>query len=185
MPRQKPRKALVLFPSKKHEAIDLSLTLKIVCATSTKAVSFKKRRMSGHEDDDRYSRRQAKRLRRFSFYTAEEEAEERLHGVCTKLDLYHDPWKIKKVLEQSDVNNLCRLMISKRMVQQHIVKVWERAGRFEDVQRLEEGGGVDVKSQFVSARGLKKGYEIGLFWCNYSHCFFFSVLARAPAQPSV
>uniref|UniRef100_A0A162BAH1 Uncharacterized protein n=1 Tax=Daucus carota subsp. sativus TaxID=79200 RepID=A0A162BAH1_DAUCS len=74
--------------------------------------------MSGHEDDERYSRRQAKRLRRFSFYTAEEEAEERLHG-------------------------------------------------------------------FVSERELQKGDEIGLFWCNYSHCFFFSVLARAPAQPSV
>ncbi|WOG85842.1 hypothetical protein DCAR_0105035 [Daucus carota subsp. sativus] len=100
------------------------------------------------------------------------------------------------------------------MVQQHIVKVWERAGRFEDVQRLEEGG-VDVKvwdcnrgeefvlvlkkhvstdcyvfcgnwrSQFVSPRGLNKGDEIGLFWCNYSHSFFFSVLPRAPAQPSV
>ncbi|WOG85846.1 hypothetical protein DCAR_0105039 [Daucus carota subsp. sativus] len=171
--------------------------------------------MSGHEDDERYSRRQARRLRRFSFYTAEEEAEERLHGVCTKLKLYHDPWKIKKVLEQSDVNNLCRLMISRRMVQQHIVKVWERARRFEDVQSLEEGGGVGVKvwdcnrgkefelvlkkhvstdcyvfcgtwrSQFVSERELKKGDEIGLFWCNYSHCFFFSVLARAPSPAPV
>ncbi|KAL1831670.1 hypothetical protein ACET3Z_001321 [Daucus carota] len=138
--------------------------------------------MSGHKDDEGDSR-QAKRLKQFSFYTAEEEAEERLHGVCTKLKLYHDPWKIKKVLEQSDVNNLCRLMISKRMVQQHIVKVWERAGRFEDVQRLEEGGGIDVN--FVSLRGLKKGDEIGLFWCNYSQSFFYSVLARAPAQPSV
>ncbi|WOG82493.1 hypothetical protein DCAR_0101658 [Daucus carota subsp. sativus] len=64
--------------------------------------------MSGHEDDEG-DLRQAKRLKQFSFYTAEEEAEERF------------------------------------VLSQHIVKVWERAGRFEDVQRLEEGGGIDVK----------------------------------------
>ncbi|KAF1002963.1 hypothetical protein AG4045_028020 [Apium graveolens] len=164
--------------------------------------------MCTYEDDSI-----SKNLKKFRFYTKEEEAEEELNGVCTKLKLYDDPWKIKKVLEQSDVNSLCRLMISKRLVKQHIVKEWERAGRFEDVRRLDDRDGVLVKvwdcdrmkefvltmkkhgstdcyvfctnwrRQFVSERELKKGDEIGLFWCRFSGRFFFSVLDRAPDQP--
>lgn len=209
---------LVLFPSKKHhdEAIDLSLRLNIITTSTTNDMNFKNSKNSKNSKkrmmctSDQENSMQAKRLKRFSFYTMEEEAEEKLKGVSTKLKLFNDPWKIKKVLEQSDVNKLCRLMISKRLVQQHIVKVWERAGKYEDVRELEDRNGVAVKvwdcnrgeeyvltmkkhsctdcyifctnwrSQFVSERGLKKGDKIGLFWCNLSESFFFSVLGYAP-----
>ncbi|KAK1386316.1 B3 domain-containing protein [Heracleum sosnowskyi] len=208
--------ALVVFnPSKKHHDAGIDLSLRINISTSiTNAVKFKnnnKRKMWSREDDDVEDFISAKKLRRFSFYTPEEEAEEKLHGVCSKLKLYDDPWKIKKVLQESDVGTSCRLMISKRLVMQHIVEVWGRAGRDENVRGLNAEHGVSVKvwdcdrkkeyvltmkthpstgcsvfltnwsRQFVSERGLKKGDEIGLFWCNYSDRFFFSVLARAPA----
>ncbi|KAK1387225.1 B3 domain-containing protein [Heracleum sosnowskyi] len=161
------------------------------------------------EDD----REQDKKLKKFRFYSMEEEDEERFNGVCTKLKLFDDPWIIKKVLEKSDVNESCRLMISRRLVQEHIVNVWERAGRDGDVTSLREGIDVGVNvwdcnrgkeyvltlkmhrstkcyvflgnwsRQFVIERGLKKGDEIGLFWCNSSSRFFFSVLALAPHHP--
>ncbi|KAK1359878.1 hypothetical protein POM88_044352 [Heracleum sosnowskyi] len=248
--------ALVVYRSSKKyhdEGVDLSLRINTSTSTSS-AVKFKnskKRKMWTREDDveDFISAKtlrkfkfytpeeeakeklhgvctklklydddvedfiSAKKLRKFSFYTLEEEAEEKLHGICTKLKLYDDPWKIKKVLQESDVGTSCRLMISKKLAMQHIVEVWGRAGRDENVRELNEEHGVSVKvwdcdrkkeyvltmkthpstgcsvfltnwsRQFVSERGLKKGDEIGLFWCNCSDRFFFSVLARAPDQP--
>ncbi|KAK1378371.1 B3 domain-containing protein [Heracleum sosnowskyi] len=210
--------ALVVYSSSKKyhdEGVDLSLRINISTST-TNAVKLKnnnKRKMWTGEDDDVEDFISGKKLRKFSFYTPEEEAEERLHGVCTKLKLHDDLWKIKKVLQESDVNTSCRLMISKRLVNQHIVEVWRSGGRDENVRELNAEDGVSVKvwdcdrkkeyvltmkthpstgcsifltnwsRQFVSERGLKKGDEIGLFWCNCSDRFFFSVLARAPDQP--
>ncbi|GAB4853663.1 hypothetical protein Ancab_017853, partial [Ancistrocladus abbreviatus] len=37
------------------------------------------------------------------------------------LQLHHDPWNIKKKLNKSDVNMLCRLLISKTVVNSYVL----------------------------------------------------------------
>ncbi|WJX88431.1 gibberellin 2beta-dioxygenase [Trifolium repens] len=44
-------------------------------------------------------------------------------GYSTNLMLYDDPWKIKKVLEHSDVNRLSRLLLDKKLVEDLVLPV--------------------------------------------------------------
>ncbi|KAL1811522.1 hypothetical protein ACET3Z_021587 [Daucus carota] len=132
----------------------------------------------------------------FRSYTREEEAEERFLRVSTKLKLLidgnesNDPWKIKKTLTQSDCNHLYRLTLCKDMVQNHIIKVWEEAGRVDEIEKVVSDEGVAIK---VWDCEREREYELKLKKLSSSKSFIisgawrtkfvFSVLARAPPIP--
>lgn len=118
--------------------------------------------------------------------------------------LKEDPWKIKKVLTQSDVGQLCRLMLSKDLVKEHILPYLE----IENVKRVESCGQTlsvivtDIQtnsthqlqlkrwasgayvlignwsSEFVRRRTLEAGNNIGFFYDSSSSMFVFNVLRR-------
>ncbi|KAK1368994.1 hypothetical protein POM88_035086 [Heracleum sosnowskyi] len=119
------------------------------------------------------------RLGWFGSYTSEEEEEERYLGVSMKLNLSingnesADQWKIKKTLEQSDYDHLCRLMLPKDMVQTYIIKVWADAGKVEEIAQVlsDEGVGLAVKV-WDYERG--KEYELNFKKLKSSQCFIVS-----------
>ncbi|PIA61245.1 hypothetical protein AQUCO_00300642v1 [Aquilegia coerulea] len=111
---------------------------------------------------------------------------------------------IRKKLKKSDVNHLSRLMLSKKMVYNHITPYLTE----EQNREVESGKGTEIlvmdldmkpcyrlilkrslkansyimKSNwiksFVQRRKLKEGDEIGMFWDPSECCFGFSVLQR-------
>ncbi|XP_061338383.1 B3 domain-containing protein At2g33720-like [Gastrolobium bilobum] len=121
---------------------------------------------------------------------------ERSWGYSLDLMLYDDPWKIKKVLNGSDLGNMRRLLLPKDFAENLVVPVLDG-----DVERGVQVDIWDVDTasihslifkkwvssrsyvfignwvkDFVSRRGLKKGDEIGLHWDPYKNRFNFSVL---------
>ena len=145
------------------------------CYTNNNAPVFKKPKKSTYECV--MNMRIAKNIRGFRFYTREEEEEERFLGVSTKLSLSvdgnesgDDPWKIKKTLEQSDCDHLCRLMLRKDMVQNYIIKVWEDAGRIDEIAKVLDGQGEGVVVRVWDyERG--KEYELKLKKLASSKCY--------------
>ncbi|KAK1360745.1 TF-B3 domain-containing protein [Heracleum sosnowskyi] len=121
----------------------------------------------------------AKRLAWFSVYTCEEEEDERFLGVSTKLNLSingsesPNPWKIKKTLEHSNCDHICRLMLRKDTVHNQIIKVWEDAGKEEEIAQVlnNQGGGVAVKV-WDYERG--KEYELNFKKLYSSQCYILS-----------
>ncbi|KAA8525223.1 hypothetical protein F0562_006913 [Nyssa sinensis] len=146
-----------------------------------------------------------RRIRSFRFYSYKDEEEERRLGVSTKLKLFEDPWKIKKRLTRSDTNGLCRLMLSRDVVEANIIPFWD----VDQIARIETEAGARVivwdydtgsahqlafkkwtsnpncifneewSTAFVRRRCLHEGDMIGLFWDNNNLRFGFRVLARA------
>ncbi|KAK7290015.1 hypothetical protein RIF29_04120 [Crotalaria pallida] len=125
-------------------------------------------------------------------------------SCSTSLELYDNPWKIKKALTTSDLGKLNRLLFGAELLENLMLPVLDA-----DAQRDAESGmgtpirvwDVDTMSMhllilkrwasfknyvligkwnhdFVRRRELKKGDEIGLQWDSYRHCFNFSVLKR-------
>lgn len=121
-------------------------------------------------------------------------------GYTTNLVLYDDPWKIKKVLQVSDLED--KLLLAKDLADELVLLV---LGADADAD-LERGTLVRVYDSdtdtmhglifkkcgfsgnygffynwdydFVMRRGLKKGDEIGFHWDSYKKHFDFSVLFR-------
>lgn len=136
-----------------------------------------------------------------NYLPGEEEAEKRI-GVSTKLSLFNYPWKITKILTDSDLGNLSRLLVRSCLVERHI-KPYLEGG--EEVMR---GGGLRVSvwdcdtnsmhslvfkywessksyvfighwgSDFVRRRELGSGDQIGMCWDSFNSRFNFSVLNR-------
>ncbi|KAE9598854.1 putative transcription factor B3-Domain family [Lupinus albus] len=132
------------------------------------------------------------------------EAEERVWGYSMELKLYDDPWKIKKVMTESDLGHLSRFLLPKEMAEDLVLSVLSlRAQR----EAMTERGttimiwDIDTSSMhslvfkkwlssrsyvfldkwnqsFVKRRNLQKGDEIGLHWDPSRDCFNFSVLRR-------
>ncbi|KAK3220649.1 hypothetical protein Dsin_014619 [Dipteronia sinensis] len=150
----------------------------------------------------------AMRIRSFRNYTPEEEEEERRRGVTTWLQLYPDPWKIKKKLKMSDLGGLSRFLIPANLVDNHVKPFMVRAGLFDKVIETSSDGlrvfvwDVETESEhkmvfkrwnssgsfilsgswcpeFVHRRDLKEGDEVGFLWDPYSSRFLFRVLSRA------
>ncbi|XP_027339089.1 B3 domain-containing protein At2g33720-like [Abrus precatorius] len=118
----------------------------------------------------------------------------------TSLELYDDPWKIKKVLTKSDVGKLNRLLFGADLLENLMlpvlgadaqrgmgtpIRVWDAdtmtmhaliLKRWASFQNFVLIGGWN--RNFVKRRGLKKGDEIGLLWDSSTGCFHFSVLKR-------
>ncbi|XP_059635902.1 putative B3 domain-containing protein At1g78640 [Cornus florida] len=131
----------------------------------------------------------------------EEEEEE-----MTRLRLYEDPWKIKKILTKSDVNTSCRLLLSQESVHKHIIplfsakqatdcgtvggtklKVFDFDTRTEHELTLKRwktesylltGGWI---KEFKNRRNLEVGDEVGLFWNPYLSRLYFTLLKKAAA----
>ncbi|KAK7286902.1 hypothetical protein RJT34_22247 [Clitoria ternatea] len=112
-----------------------------------------------------------------------------------------DVWKIKKVLEKSDVRNMSRLMLARDLAEKYVLPVLgaNYADNIKDKGVTVKIWDVDTNTMhsllfklwgssncyvfigkwiqdFVKRRNLKNGDEIGLYWdANNSH-FNFSVL---------
>ncbi|KAK2355505.1 B3 domain-containing protein [Trifolium repens] len=119
-------------------------------------------------------------------------------GYSTNLMLYDDPWKIKKVLEHSDVNRLSRLLLDKKLVEDLVLPVLDAndadlvKGIQVKIYDIETNSMYFLKlkrwacgsyvfndgwiKDFVARRSLQKGDEIGLHWDQYNRHFNFSVL---------
>ncbi|KAI4352913.1 hypothetical protein L6164_007120 [Bauhinia variegata] len=122
------------------------------------------------------------------------------------LKLYEDPWKIKKVLTQSDLGKLSRLLLATDLVEKFMLPVLGVDAQ-RDTKKLERGTQIKLwdvdtetmhylilkkwvssksyvligswKKDFVKRRCLKKGDEIGLLWDPYKHHFVFSIIKYA------
>ncbi|KAL5813050.1 hypothetical protein ACOSQ3_028000 [Xanthoceras sorbifolium] len=125
--------------------------------------------------------------------------------VSTELELYSDPWTIKKRLTKSDLGGLSRLLIRTSLVREHVFPFMST----DAVQLVESGTGIIVcvwdhdthsthqlmfkkwsqsskayilslawTKDFVKRRDLKVGDQIGLFWDCHQLMFGFRVLDR-------
>ena len=116
----------------------------------------------------------------------------------TELMLYDDPWRIKKVLTQTDLGNNSRLLLNKELAQDLVVSVLgSEAAENEGVNvavwdvdtnslhslvfKIRPSNKSPVFKEnwikdFVVRRVLKKGDEIGMHWDPYKKRFDFSVL---------
>ncbi|GAV76406.1 hypothetical protein CFOL_v3_19880 [Cephalotus follicularis] len=131
---------------------------------------------------------------------------EERRDVSIELNLYEDPFKIKKRLTKSDVSGMCRLLLKINLVKQHIlpyltvtsineieskngarVMIWDHdtmslhSMSFKKWSSSKSYVFIDSWSKdFVNRRGLMEGDEIGLHWDSYTSRFNFRVLERAP-----
>lgn len=124
--------------------------------------------------------------------------------VSTELELYCDPWKIKKTLTKSDLNGLSRLLLHSSSVKKHVLPFM--CG--DDVKQVESCDGLGVcvwdhdtdsmhqlvfkywssskayilshkwNKAFVKRRELREGDQIGFFWDHHYSRFIFRVLHR-------
>ncbi|XP_050877536.1 B3 domain-containing protein At2g33720 [Lathyrus oleraceus] len=112
-----------------------------------------------------------------------------------------DPWMIKKVLTNSDLDDNCRLLLNKDLAKKWIVPVVdkvraEKEGVEVEVFDVDIGFPLSLTfkirpsndshvfnhtwiTDFVDRRSLKKGDEIGLKWNEEKKRFDFSVLHRS------
>ncbi|KAJ4955930.1 hypothetical protein NE237_012713 [Protea cynaroides] len=124
-----------------------------------------------------------------------ETRETRENRQLLELNLYRDPWTIKKKLMESDVNNLSRLILPTQLVDNHVLRYFSDEERFAvlhserglelkmkdldqgtchllTLKKLGSSGsfklGLNWISEFVKRRRLQKGDVIGMFWDNYS-----------------
>ncbi|KAE9607513.1 hypothetical protein Lal_00026649 [Lupinus albus] len=153
--------------------------------------SSTKKRKHGQKDDTNGARKRARNV-----------VETLRWGYSLDLMLYDDPWKIKKVLQKSDLGNMSRLLLSKDLAENLVLPVLNADERRD----AESDRGTQVlildldtnsmhsllfkrwgssKSyvfidkwvqDFVKRRHLKAGDEIGFHWDPYNHHFSFTVL---------
>ncbi|XP_004295728.1 PREDICTED: B3 domain-containing protein At2g33720-like [Fragaria vesca subsp. vesca] len=116
----------------------------------------------------------------------------------------YDPWFIKKKLKVSDLGDLSRLLVPKRLTKKHVLPLMHKS--LDESVHSSNGGAVTVydsdmktkhelvfkywpssesyvlqrnwKKDFVNARKLKEGDLIGLYWDARSSAFLFSLLQR-------
>ncbi|XP_015959831.1 B3 domain-containing protein At2g33720-like [Arachis duranensis] len=126
-------------------------------------------------------------------------------GCSTSLELYDNPWKIKKKLTTSDLGKLNRLLFGSNLLENLMVPVLS----MEAQREASCGMGTPIRvwdvdtmsmhylilkrwasfksyvligkwnKEFVRRRELKKGDVVGLHWDSYRQCFNFSVLKHA------
>ncbi|KAK2651479.1 hypothetical protein Ddye_011335 [Dipteronia dyeriana] len=124
-------------------------------------------------------------------------------GVSTVLELYCDPWKIKKILTKSDLGDLSRLLIRTSCVETHVFPLMGVDG-VKQVVQSKDGLRVGVwdydthsmhqldfkkwpsskayvltlnwNKDFVKRRNLKEKDQIALFWDPHRLIFWFHIL---------
>ncbi|KAI6706204.1 hypothetical protein NL676_009166 [Syzygium grande] len=132
--------------------------------------------------------------------------------VSTRLELYRDPWEVKKKLTASDVGHLSRLLLPKARLENHVLKPMGE----EMVRRVKSRDGMEVAVRdadtgtehrlvfrywassrsyvlngdwnrlFVRGRGLQVGDEIGIVWIPSltNPKFIFKLLQKADRRTS-
>ena len=75
----------------------------------------------------------------------ESEEEGNHWGYSTKLMLYDDPWKIKKLLTKSDLGNLSRLLLPKELIEDLVLPVLSVESKRE--AKTEEGTKITIWDQ--------------------------------------
>lgn len=123
--------------------------------------------------------------------------------VSLDLKLRVDPWVIKKIIQESDIGDLSRLLLTTNSVKTHIFTLWDA----KSIEKVKNGGvpvavwDSDTMSEhqllfkqwasgsyvliqqwrnaFVIRRSLNKGDEIGLYWDPTNSRFNFTILKRA------
>lgn len=122
-------------------------------------------------------------------------------GYSTKLMLYDDPWKIKKVLQESDIDETKNMVLLPKDLVEDLVlpvlsvaadadrgaplKIWDidtNSMHMLILKRLFYSGSYAFigtwAQDFVRRRDLKNGDEIGFHWDPYKKHFDFSILVR-------
>lgn len=136
-------------------------------------------------------------------YNPMKEGEEKI--LSTELKLYEDPWVIKKVLTNSDVNGSSRLLLPTNAVEEHIIKRLNQS-HIEKIHS-NEGARITVidydtnmsrheltlkrwpstgsyvfvnnwKRDFEKRRGLKCNDEIAMLWDPFNSVVWFRLLRR-------
>lgn len=119
-------------------------------------------------------------------------------GYTTNLVLYDDPWKVKKVLQVSDIED--KLLLARDLAEELVVPVLGAGADLERgthvrvydsdtdtrhvliLKKCVSSGNYGFYDNwvhdFVVRRGLKKDDEIGFHWDCYEKHFDFSVLFR-------
>ncbi|KAL4339515.1 hypothetical protein GQ457_08G002800 [Hibiscus cannabinus] len=111
------------------------------------------------------------------------------------------PWCIKKKIVTSDLSDMSRLLLAKKLAESHILPHWDDERRAQihtgvpvsvydcdtndeyamDFKRWKNGAYVFIKKwipNFVKRRDLKLGDEIGIYWDIHNSRFNFSVLTE-------
>jgi hypothetical protein len=120
-------------------------------------------------------------------------------GFSTGLVLYNDPWRIKKVLTQTDLGSNCNILIKRELANHLIVPVLGGRQVCENRDVRVRVWDIDTNSfhslvftirpsnnshvfkdtwvkDFVIRRNLQIGDEIGILWDQYNQHFVFSVI---------
>ncbi|XP_071723449.1 gibberellin 2-beta-dioxygenase 6-like [Rutidosis leptorrhynchoides] len=136
--------------------------------------------------------------------------ERNISDVSTELVFYDDPWRIRKKLTKSDLDQLSRLLLPQDCVKAHVLR-WmkkEMVGKVESKEGME----VDVINEdtggehrlvfrywassgcyvlnggwsklFVNGGKLNIGDEIGMYWDTISCKFHFTVLQKVACGTS-
>ncbi|RID61926.1 hypothetical protein BRARA_E01033 [Brassica rapa] len=147
-------------------------------------------------------------LARMRLLSNEEREEEQQYGVSTELNLFTDPWTIKKELTITDISYLNHLLLNTSTIHHHVLRYLPECDR----KIVQEGWplAVDVYDHdtdsthqmllrkrtkclyyvltggwfvdFVCRRALKIEDEIGMFWDRFDSTLHFSVLSREPVD---
>ncbi|TXG69192.1 hypothetical protein EZV62_004127 [Acer yangbiense] len=127
----------------------------------------------------------------------------RSSSVSTELELFCDPWKIKKILTKSDLGDLSRLLMRTSCVETHVLP-FMGVDEVKQVVHSKDGLRVGVwdydthslhqmefkkwpssksyvltlnwNKDFVKRRNLKEKDQIALFWDSHASRFWFHVL---------
>ncbi|QHO35027.1 hypothetical protein HN873_029570 [Arachis hypogaea] len=125
-------------------------------------------------------------------------------GCSTELMMYDDPWKLKKVLNSSDVGSLSRLLLPKEMAEPLVaavlgydenqkegmeVEIWDVDTQSMHSLVFKRWGSsrsyvfmANWTKDFVKRRSLKSGHEVAFHWNPYANRFHFSVLKSATEE---
>ncbi|CAF1820383.1 hypothetical protein HID58_059242 [Brassica napus] len=112
-------------------------------------------------------------LARMRLLSSEEREEEQQYGVSTELNLFTDPWTIKKELTITDISYLNHLLLNTSTIHHHILRYLPECDR----KIVQEGWAFAV-----DVRALKIEDEIGMFWDPFDSKLHFSVLPREPVD---
>lgn len=154
--------------------------------------STKKRKLVKQATNDEENKKKKKKKMKS---TKTRNDEERKWGYSLDLMLYDDPWKIKKVLENSDLGSNSRLMLNKMSAEDFVLPILNcntddeikvtildiDTNSFHTLKfkKLASSKSYIFKSgwikKFVLRRDLKKGDEIGFHWDQYNNRFNFTV----------
>ncbi|KAE9598708.1 hypothetical protein Lal_00022588 [Lupinus albus] len=189
------------YGSNNHEPSSISTELSLISSSFQSTCNHGGITRTHYSSDSKRNKKNVKKI-------CSNNKESQYWGCSTSLELYDNPWKIKKVLTTSDLGKLNRLLFGADLLENLMLPVLGASAQRD----AESGMGTPIRvwdvdtmsmhmlilkrwasfknyvligkwnHEFVRRRELKKGDEIGLQWDSYRHCFNFSVLKRIDEQ---